>query len=281
VKRRKFIAGLVAAAWSVISLMAGPQSANAQQQVIYACKLPTGTLLVVAAGAKCPRASTLLTWNVTGPPGPTGPAGAAGPVGPAGAIGPVGPTGPAGAAGPIGPVGPTGPAGTGAGPTGPAGPIGPGGPTGPAGANGTTLAAQQYTCSAQSVASLAPLSFSSSVGFGTSIQTTGSLFSSFLLTQPGIYQFDFRAVVSPPGNSIDLTIQDGVVLQINGAPSTISTVSTWGPFIAIYQDLEFYLNGPYLTRLHNLTPLSHLSTMRHIQTLMDALIKAPTVEIVY
>jgi hypothetical protein len=110
-----------------------------------------------------------------------------------------------------GPIGPAGPAGV-------AGPVGPAGPIGPAGANGTTLAAQQYTCSAQSVASLAPLSFSYSVGFGTSIQTTGSLFSSFLLTQPGIYQLDFRVRFYPPPSLVDLTIEDGVVLQTKADP---------------------------------------------------------------
>jgi hypothetical protein len=123
------------------------------------------------------------------------------------------------------------------------------GVAGPTGANGTTLAAQQYTCSAQSVASLAPLSFSTSIGFGTSIQTTGSLFSSFLLTQPGVYQFDFRVRFSPPPSLVDLTIEDGVVLQINGTPSNISTVSTWGPFVTTVGNQEYWLNWPYLIQI--------------------------------
>ena len=57
-------------------------------------------------GTACPKGTTAVSWNQTGPVGPTG------------ATGPTGPAGPAGA-------------------TGPAGPAGPAGPTGPAGANGT------------------------------------------------------------------------------------------------------------------------------------------------
>jgi Collagen triple helix repeat (20 copies) len=188
-----------------------PQQASAQ--VIYACRTTTGTLYEIAAGATCPRGTTPVSWNVTGPqgppgaPGPQGPAGAtgpAGPIGPAGATGPAGPIGPAGATGPAGPVGPiglTGPAGA-TGATGPAGPIGPAGATGPAGPTGATgatgpagpaggpIAVRQYVCGYpqnQNVAQGGLLAFSdSTVGIG-SFGTVGSTFSSFNL-QPGIYQ---------------------------------------------------------------------------------------------
>jgi hypothetical protein len=81
------------------------------------------------AGTSCPKGTTAISWNQTGPAGPAGPAGT---TGPAGAIGSAGPAGNTGAAGPVGAPGPTGPAG-------PAGPIGNTGPPGPAGANGNTV----------------------------------------------------------------------------------------------------------------------------------------------
>ena len=43
------------------------------------------TVTVVAAGKSCPRGSTKLTWNVTGPRGAAGTKGAAGPAGAKGA----------------------------------------------------------------------------------------------------------------------------------------------------------------------------------------------------
>jgi hypothetical protein len=64
------------------------------------------------AGTACPKGTTAISWNQTGP------AGAAGPAGPAGAIGAAGPAGPAGAAGAAGATGNTGM-------QGPAGPVGP------------------------------------------------------------------------------------------------------------------------------------------------------------
>ena len=51
-------------------------------------------------GTSCPKGTTAISWNESGPPGPTGPAGPAGPTGPAGAAGPAGPAGPTGPAGP-------------------------------------------------------------------------------------------------------------------------------------------------------------------------------------
>jgi Collagen triple helix repeat (20 copies) len=73
-------------------------------------------------GTTCPKGTTAVSWNQTGPAGPEGPTGATGPTGPAG---PTGPTGLTGAPGPTGPAGPAGPAGA----TGPPGPTGPAGPS--------------------------------------------------------------------------------------------------------------------------------------------------------
>jgi hypothetical protein len=80
----------------------------------------THVFVLQDAGTSCPKGTTAISWNQTGPAGP------------AGATGSAGPAGNTGAAGPIGAPGPTGPAG-------PAGPIGNTGPPGPAGANGNTV----------------------------------------------------------------------------------------------------------------------------------------------
>src|SRR5581483_2069291 len=59
-------------------------------------------LVLPDASTSCPRGTTGISWNQTGP---TSPAGPAGPVGPAGPTGDQGPAGPAGPAGPQGPQG--------------------------------------------------------------------------------------------------------------------------------------------------------------------------------
>jgi hypothetical protein len=107
---RKLLLSIVAV--TGLTLVVMPQQATAQ--VIYACRTTTGTLYEIAAGATCPRGTTPLSWNVTGPqgpagpPGPTGATGAIGPQGPQGAQGLAGATGPRGATGGQGPQGPTG-----------------------------------------------------------------------------------------------------------------------------------------------------------------------------
>jgi hypothetical protein len=61
-------------------------------------------------GTACPRGTTAISWNQTGPMGPAGPDGGigpTGPAGPAGADGAIGPAGPAGADGATGPAGPS------------------------------------------------------------------------------------------------------------------------------------------------------------------------------
>jgi hypothetical protein len=101
----------------------------------YAC-LRGGTLSKVGLRrSRCPRGSTLINWNATGPRGSTGAQGITGLVGPAGSNGAAGASGHAGPAGPSGPAGPAGPAGS-AGPTGPAGSVGVPGASGPAGPTG-------------------------------------------------------------------------------------------------------------------------------------------------
>lgn len=80
-------------------------------------------LVLQDTGTSCPKGTTAVKWNQTGPAGPIGPTGA---TGAAGAIGATGATGAAGAAGATGATGATGPAG-------PAGAEGPQGPPGPAG----------------------------------------------------------------------------------------------------------------------------------------------------
>jgi collagen triple helix repeat protein len=72
-------------------------------------------LVLQDAGTTCPKGTTAVSWNQTGPAGPVGPAGpagATGATGPAGAAGPAGPAGATGPAGGVGPEGPQGPAGT-------------------------------------------------------------------------------------------------------------------------------------------------------------------------
>ena len=50
-------------------------------------------------GTTCPKGTTPISWNESGPQGPTGPAGPSGPSGPAGPSGPSGPAGSPGASG--------------------------------------------------------------------------------------------------------------------------------------------------------------------------------------
>ena len=86
----------------------------------------THAFVLQDAGTTCPKGTTAISWNQTGPAGPAGPTGATGGTGPAGPAGPIGATGAIGAPGPAGPAGPTGT-------------TGPPGPAGPAGANGNTV----------------------------------------------------------------------------------------------------------------------------------------------
>ncbi|MEI8334878.1 MAG: hypothetical protein WCH74_13660 [Chloroflexota bacterium] len=73
--------------------------------VIHGCYDKQGDVKVVASRL-CPRGSTALDWNQTGPPGPRGPQGAAGPRGLQGATGATGATGETGETGATGATGP-------------------------------------------------------------------------------------------------------------------------------------------------------------------------------
>jgi hypothetical protein len=138
---------LVAAGTAAGAAITGPIDGSG---VIYGCyatkATSTGghTLTLQDVGTTCPKDTTAIKWNQTGPTGP------AGPVGPTGATGPQGPKGDTGLTGATGPQGPKGDTGlTGAtGPQGPkgdtgltgaTGPQGPTGATGPAGTNGNTV----------------------------------------------------------------------------------------------------------------------------------------------
>ena len=131
--RRIAITGATALAVVAVGTAAGAAIAAGpidSSGVIHACYFPAGMdgssrIVLQDASTTCPKGTTSIQWNQTGPQGPTGPigpTGATGATGPAGAIGAPGPTGPAGPTGPLGDTGPPGPAG----PAGPAGPIGPG-----------------------------------------------------------------------------------------------------------------------------------------------------------
>ena len=106
--------------------------------VIHGCYTTTAlngshVFVLQDAGTTCPKGTTAISWNQTGPAGPAGATGATGPAGPAGPAGPIGNTGPAGAIGAPGP-------------TGPAGPQGPIGNTGPPGTGVTVAAASSTNC---------------------------------------------------------------------------------------------------------------------------------------
>jgi len=105
------------------------------------------------------------------------------------------------------------------GPPGPAGPQGAPGARGPAGTNGTALAASQFGCGLpiQSLSNNTPMVFTTSnAAFGNSIITTGSSFSSFYLSQTGVYvievDVDLAYPHSPP------SVLDGIQLYVNGTP---------------------------------------------------------------
>jgi hypothetical protein len=78
-----------------VSILMGEK---ASAQVIHGCTSnSTGELKVIAAGTSCPRGSSPLSWNATGPAGPAGPQGPQGVAGPQGPQGVQGVQGPAGA----------------------------------------------------------------------------------------------------------------------------------------------------------------------------------------
>lgn len=118
--RRSAIVPLAATAGALVgftAMTALAVNAADRSTTYYAC-LKAGKLSNVGTSSPdCPRNSTEIQWNETGPKGPTGATGAQGLPGERGAQGPQGERGsqgeqgPAGAQGPVGEQGPTGPAG--------------------------------------------------------------------------------------------------------------------------------------------------------------------------
>jgi len=157
------------------AIAGGPVSSGGVISGCYTTQALNGSHVFVLqdAGATCPKGTTAISWNETGPAGATGPTGSIGPAGAAGPPGTTGAAGPAGANGntvlngtgaPDGSLGNNGdfyvdtqadvlygPKASGtwpstgtslvgaAGPAGPAGPQGDQGPAGPAGAEGNTV----------------------------------------------------------------------------------------------------------------------------------------------
>lgn len=112
--------------------------------VVTACVTPkTGFVRIIdpAAGQRCFKTETQITWNQDGAAGDPGPQGPPGPPGPKGDIGDKGDQGDPGSPGAIGPTGsPGAPGATGpVGPPGPPGVQGAPGPEGPAGESGFDL----------------------------------------------------------------------------------------------------------------------------------------------
>jgi hypothetical protein len=109
---------IVIAGGTALALMAGGTAAGAaiasgpvdSSGVIHGCWTNaeingSHALVLQDAGTSCPKGTTAVTWNQTGP---AGPAGQTGPAGPKGATGAQGPQGATGAQGPAGPAGPAG-----------------------------------------------------------------------------------------------------------------------------------------------------------------------------
>jgi hypothetical protein len=88
-------AGTAVAAAAVVS-SASPVSSSGVIDGCWTNAEINGSHVIVLQdqGTSCPKGTTAISWNESGPSGPTGPAGPAGPTGPAGAAGPAGPAGP-------------------------------------------------------------------------------------------------------------------------------------------------------------------------------------------
>jgi hypothetical protein len=109
---------LVAGGTAAGAAIAGPVGSDGTIHGCYygADKSGSSQLVLQNTGTSCPKGSTAITWNQTGPQGatgPQGPQGAAGPKGDKGDTGPQGPQGDPGSQGATGPQGPQGPAGPG------------------------------------------------------------------------------------------------------------------------------------------------------------------------
>jgi hypothetical protein len=93
----RWVVPLVLVAGAAIAGGVAYASIPGPDNVIHGCRdNRSGALSVIDSAATCPKGTTSLTWNQSGPAGP------AGPVGPTGATGAKGDTGPAGPPGPAG-----------------------------------------------------------------------------------------------------------------------------------------------------------------------------------
>jgi hypothetical protein len=118
-RRAGIISGLVALALTGAGVAgaaiasSGPVDSSGVVHGCYTTQALNGSHVFVLqdAGTSCPKGTTAVSWNQSGPAGPAGAEGAEGPPGPAGvtgATGPAGPIGPAGATGATGLTGATG-----------------------------------------------------------------------------------------------------------------------------------------------------------------------------
>jgi hypothetical protein len=105
----------VTLAIAALLLSSGGFAVGATTGAIYACLSTSGTLTKVAkVTPKCPKGTSLISWNQVGPQGIAGPQGQAGQDGSdgeqglRGEIGPAGPAGTKGESGSMGPIGPRG-----------------------------------------------------------------------------------------------------------------------------------------------------------------------------
>jgi hypothetical protein len=177
-------------------------------------------------GTSCPKGTTAISWNQTGPAGPAGPAGATGPAGTTGAQGPIGLTGATGAPGPTGPAGPAGPIGS-AGPPGPTGPAGPAGATGPAGSS-SLAALQGSPCTVGGRASSLNVSIDPTTGavtmtcppaYTVTATVTGGTMNDIEITDltnntgplcvNGLTGVTSCSFLAPVGDSVEVTLQSG------------------------------------------------------------------------
>jgi hypothetical protein len=210
-----FVVAIGGSAYASSSGLIGDTATNTHR--ILACQHGTGPeaeLTVVSSYSQCPKGSTHLAWNVTGPKGangkrgPAGPRGHSGARGTTGSTGRTGPQGLTGATGAIGNPGPTGATGA-IGATGPTGATGATGPTGP---RGVSAYAEFYALSPPD--NLLPVAAGANVQFPQTGPSSGSIFrtgpDTFLLPDVGTYKVDFSVSVNEPGQ-LGLTL-NGILL---------------------------------------------------------------------
>ncbi len=118
IRKLTLIAGMTAATMAVSGTAGAAISLSVIDSggAIHGCVTNAGingshALILQDVGTTCPKGTTAISWNQTGPQGQAGPAGPAGPAGKNGQDGAAGAPGTPGAPGPPGPAGPAGPPG--------------------------------------------------------------------------------------------------------------------------------------------------------------------------